>query len=121
MTELSDGISITGLTIGGAALTALGGMIGAIIRARMSRTEITPQPLEVRGAPEYALEDKNKDDHINIFSRLSEHDKDIARLKEANIAAKDTMNRIEQNAKETMSRIENRVDTALTSFSKGGR
>ncbi len=42
------GISITGLTIGGAALTAIGGMVGAWLKARYGRTTITPQPLEVR-------------------------------------------------------------------------
>lgn len=53
MTEIADGISITGLTIGGAALTAIGGLLGAVIRARMGRTEITPQPLEVRQTEKY--------------------------------------------------------------------
>ena len=32
--------------------------------------------------PGYADARKNEDDHSNIFSRLSEHDKDIAQLKE---------------------------------------
>lgn len=75
------GISITGLTIGGATLTALGGMIGAIIRARMGRTEITPTPFVVSGAPVYADAEKNDADHRNLFARVSEHDKDIAYLK----------------------------------------
>ena len=47
------GISVTGLTIGGAALTTIGGLVGAWLRARHGRTEITPQPLEVREAPAY--------------------------------------------------------------------
>lgn len=47
------GISVTGLTIGGAALTTLGGLVGAWLKARHGRTEITPQPLEVREAPAY--------------------------------------------------------------------
>ena len=47
------GISVTGLTIGGAALTTLGGLVGAWLKARHSRTEITPQPLVVREAPAY--------------------------------------------------------------------
>ena len=45
------GISVTGLTIGGAALTTIGGLVGAWLKARHGRTEITPQPLEVREAP----------------------------------------------------------------------
>lgn len=96
MTELSDGISITGLTIGGAALTALGGMIGAIIRARMSRTEITPQPLEVRGAAEYAYRSQNDADHANVFARISEHDKDIAYLKATAISTSNQLERMDK-------------------------
>ena len=75
------GISITGLTIGGATLTAIGGIVGAWLRTRYGRTEITPQPLEVRGAAEYACRRENDSDHSNLFARVSEHDKDIAYLK----------------------------------------
>ena len=52
------GISVTGLTIGGAALTTLGGLVGAWLRARHGRTEITPQPLVVRAeTPSRSCED----------------------------------------------------------------
>lgn len=52
------GISVTGLTIGGAALTTLGGLVGAWLKARHSRTEITPQPLVVRAeTPSRSCED----------------------------------------------------------------
>lgn len=44
------GISLTGLTIGGTALTAIGGILGAWIKARYATTKI-PQPLEVRPEP----------------------------------------------------------------------
>ena len=82
---MEDGISITGLTIGGAALTAIGGMVGAWIRARMSRTEITPQPLEVRATRD--LIDRsacgeyravNAADHSNLFARVSSAEQRIA-------------------------------------------
>ena len=81
----NGGISITGLTVGGAALTAIGGMVGAWIRARMGRTEITPQPLEVRAAPN--LIDRtacgeyraiNAADHSNLFARVSSAEQRIA-------------------------------------------
>jgi hypothetical protein len=79
---MSDGgISITGLTIGGAALTAIGGMVGAWIRSRYGRTEIRPQPLEVRDATNRALTDHvqdNRSDHSNIFSRLSSVEQRVA-------------------------------------------
>lgn len=85
---MEDGISLTGLTIGGAALTAIGGMVGAWVKARFGRTEITPQPLEVRAAPgtvsEKVCDDvrsANQADHGNIFARLSLHDREIAELK----------------------------------------
>lgn len=42
------GISLTGLTIGGAALTAIGGVLGSWYKAKYGRTEIHPQPLVVR-------------------------------------------------------------------------
>lgn len=52
------GISVTGLTIGGAALTTLGGLVGAWLKARHGRTEITPQPLVVRAeTPSRSCED----------------------------------------------------------------
>ena len=52
------GISVTGLTIGGAALTTIGGLVGAWLKARHGRTEITPQPLVVRAeTPSRSCED----------------------------------------------------------------
>lgn len=81
------GISITGLTIGGAALTAIGGMVGAWIRARMGRTEITPQPLEVEVKPTMDLVEKAScseyrdaiaDCHSNLFARMSSAEQRIA-------------------------------------------
>ena len=82
---MDDGISITGLTVGGAAIASIGGLVGAWIRARMGRTEITPQPLEVRAAPN--LIDRtacgeyraiNAADHSNLFARVSSAEQRIA-------------------------------------------
>lgn len=75
------GISITGIAVGGTALTAIGGIVGAWLRTRYGRTEITPTPFVVSGAPVYADAEKNDADHRNLFARVSEHDKDIAYLK----------------------------------------
>ena len=75
------GITLTGLTIGGAALTTIGGLVGAWLKARYGRTEITPQPLEVRDATNRALSDHmqdNRSDHSNIFSRLSSVEQRVA-------------------------------------------
>ncbi len=76
------GISVTGLTIGGAALTTIGGLVGAWIKSRANSRRIEPQPLEIRTSPDYAIKRENDDDHTNIFARLSEHDKKIAALEE---------------------------------------
>lgn len=70
------------LYIGGTALTALGGIVGALINKRFNTRRIEPQPLEVRAGPDYAPKRENDDDHTNIFARLSEHDKKIAALEE---------------------------------------
>ena len=79
------GLSITGLTVGGAALTAIGGMVGAWIRARYGRHEITPQPLEVRAAPNLIDRSScnefravNAADHSNLFARMSSAEQRIA-------------------------------------------
>lgn len=42
------GFTLTGLAISGTALTAIGGVVGAWIRARYNTTTIKPQPLTVR-------------------------------------------------------------------------
>lgn len=47
---IPDGVQIL---IGGGALTTIGGILGAIINARYSRTKIEPQPLEVRQTEKY--------------------------------------------------------------------
>lgn len=54
------GITLTGLTIGGAALTTIGGLVGAYIKARHSRTQIEPQPLPVQPIPSLCEERHRK-------------------------------------------------------------
>lgn len=45
------GFTLTGLAISGTALTALGGIVGAWIKAKYSTTTIKPQPFEVKETP----------------------------------------------------------------------
>lgn len=122
---MDDGIGITGLTIGGTALTAIGGILGAWLRSRHNTRRIEPQPFEVRGAPEYATKKdndeahknisshlsehkgENEKAHENIFSRLSEHDKKIAKLEEQG-----------RNATRWMESIDRKLDTLLMRTSK---
>ena len=75
-----DGIN---LAIGGGAVTAIAGVIGAWIRARFSKTTVEPTPLPVttEKTPKYVtvqefnkhVED-NARDHENIFARMNRND-----------------------------------------------
>ena len=75
-----DGIN---LAIGGGAVTAIAGVIGAWIRARFSKTTVEPTPLPVttEKTPKYVtvqefnkhVED-NARDHENIFARVNRND-----------------------------------------------
>ena len=104
---MDDGVGITGLTIGGTALTAIGGILGAWLRSRHNTRRIEPQPLEVRSTPDFAHKCENDADHTNIFSRLSEHDKKIAALEEQG-----------RNATRWMESIDRKLDTLLMRASK---
>lgn len=76
-----DGIS---LTIGGAALTALGGIAGAWIKAwsaRHQKTEITPDPLHTEQTPAQVSWKENAEDHRDIFDRLRRVEADVSGLK----------------------------------------
>ena len=81
-----DGIN---LAIGGGAVTAIAGVIGAWIRARFSKTTVEPTPLPVttEKTPKYVtvqefnkhVED-NARDHENLFGRLNANDKLTSKL-----------------------------------------
>lgn len=100
-----DGIS---LTIGGAALTTLGGIIGAVIKAytsRNQRTEITPSPLSIeQTAYQAAMKDNNRD-HENLFSRMSSVEKDVAAIKADNVAQNRILDRMADQIEKLYDRI----------------
>lgn len=76
-----DGLS---LTIGGAALTTIGGIAGAWIKAwsaRNQRTEITPDPIHTEQSTNQALWKSNDKDHTDIFDRLRKVEADVSGLK----------------------------------------
>lgn len=76
-----DGIS---LTVGGAALTTLGGIAGALIeawRARHQRTEIAPDPLRTEQTPGQVSWKENAHDHRDLFDRLRRVEADVSGLK----------------------------------------
>jgi len=95
---MTDGISITGLTIGGAALAAIGGMVGAIIKARYGRVAITPQPLDVREVKGLVAADVCREYrdtvqacHSNLIARMSSAEQRIAAAEAAMHAMDDRL------------------------------
>ena len=81
-----DGIN---LAIGGGAVTAIAGVVGAWIKARFSKTTVEPTPLPVttEKTPKYVtVQEFNKHvadnarDHENIFARLNANDKLTSKL-----------------------------------------
>lgn len=70
----SDGVS---LWVGGSALVAIAGLIGAWIKARFSRQP--PQPFEISSSTYDNLVDDNTRDHEAIFTRLNIVEKAVAR------------------------------------------
>ena len=82
-----DGIN---LAIGGGAVTAIAGVVGAWIRARFGKTRVEPTPLPVttERTPKYVtvqefnkhVEDNNRD-HENLFGRMNRNDRETSELK----------------------------------------
>ncbi len=75
-----DGIN---LAIGGGAVTAIAGVVGAWIKARFGKTRVEPTPLPVttEKTPKYVtVQEFNKHcednmrDHENLFGRLNRND-----------------------------------------------
>lgn len=82
---MDDAISITlgATTVGLLVKEAL-----SFARARMQKTRIEPQPLEVKGAPSYVTKEEfekhaaaNARDHENLFSRLNRNDRETCEIK----------------------------------------
>lgn len=81
-----DGVN---LAIGGTAVTAISGVVGAWIKARFGKARIEPTPLPVttEKTPKYVtvqefnrhVED-NARDHENMFARLNQNDKLTSKL-----------------------------------------
>ena len=82
--ELQDGLS---LTLGGTTLALVAKEIFAWLRARRQKTEITPDPLNVRKEDKFVTRgefnrhvEDNARDHENMFARLNANDKLTSRL-----------------------------------------
>lgn len=77
-----------GLVLSGAALTTLVNAVSKMWSARHQKTEIAPQPLEVKGAPAYVTKEEfekhvqdNGRDHENLFARLNRNDRETSEIK----------------------------------------
>ena len=80
-----DGIH---LAMGGGAVTAIAGVVGAWIKAKFGRTKVEPTPLPVEKAPKYlTVQEFNKHcednarDHENLFGRMNRNDRETSELK----------------------------------------
>ena len=99
---MTEGISVTGLTIGGAALTAVGGIAGAWIKARFGATRIHPQPLEVSAKERYTSREECAKTHravdsctANLFSRMSCAEQRIAAVEASQKAVEGQLSRMD--------------------------
>lgn len=75
------------IVLGGATAALLLKELFAWLRSRNQRTEIAPQPLEVKGAPKYVTKDEfekhvqlNDAAHENMFSRLNRNDRETSEM-----------------------------------------
>ena len=59
------------LFVGGGAIGALVPLVSAWIKARFSKTQIAPQPLEVKGAPRFVTCDQCDLRHREVDNRLA--------------------------------------------------
>ncbi len=94
----ADGIR---LLVGGGSVGALCTLAGAWIKARFSKTTVSPQPLEVKGAPEYVSKaefekhvEANAHDHENLFSRLNRNDRETSEIKGMLVGIRDDISAI---------------------------
>jgi len=71
------GITLTGLTVGGASLAAISGVVGAWIKARYGHTRISPQPLEVKPSEQYVKSEECIEHRRIIEDRQHELESDV--------------------------------------------
>ena len=89
------------IVLGGATAALLLKELFAWLRSRNQRTEIAPQPLEVKGAPEYVSKaefekhvEANAHDHENLFSRLNRNDRETSEIKGMLVGIRDDISAI---------------------------
>ena len=77
-----------GMVLSGVAVAKIADAVSKMWAARHQRTEIAPQPLEVKGAAEFVTKQDfekhvadNARDHENLFGRLNRNDRETSEIK----------------------------------------
>lgn len=84
-----------GLFVSGAALTIIVNALVKVWTARNQKTEIAPQPLDVKLKETFASKDDNDVDHKEIFNRISALEMGHSRLRGEVDMIKPQLDRIE--------------------------
>ena len=95
-----DGIN---LAVGGGAVTAIAGVVGAWIKARFGKTSVSPVPLPVEKLDKYVTRGEfnqhvadNARDHENLFGRLNRNDRETSEIKGLLTGMRDDLSAIKQ-------------------------
>lgn len=90
-----------GIFISGAAGVKIIEMVVRAWSARNQKTRIEPQPLEVKGAPQFVTKEEfekhaaaNARDHENLFSRLNRNDRETSEIKGMLVGIRDDITAI---------------------------
>ena len=109
-----DGIN---LAIGGTAVTAIAGIVGAWIKARYGRTTVEPDPLNVRN--------EKKPTFVSVGEcnrRMCEHDQRLSKLddeiKRSNAAVMNKLDEIDTRAESRNAATHLRLDPLVEGFGR---
>ncbi|MBR1608626.1 MAG: hypothetical protein IJ678_03305 [Kiritimatiellae bacterium] len=88
MMEMDAVLQGGGMVLSGVAVAKIADAVSKMWAARHQRTEIAPQPLEVKEAAQYVSKAEferhvadNARDHENLFSRLNRNDRETSEIK----------------------------------------
>ena len=93
--ELDAVLQGGGMVLSGVAVAKIADAVSKMWAARHQRTEIAPQPLEVKLKETFASKDDNDVDHKEIFNRISALAMGHSRLRGAADMIKPQLDRIE--------------------------
>lgn len=99
---MDDGVS---LVVGGGAVGALAGIVGAWIKARYGKTKVDPTPLPVEKSQTQALLEANESDHKNLFLRMGNLEQRVSNIEGQMPHILACINRIERKVDELPRRM----------------